>query len=329
MKKIYTLLILNFLFLVGAVAQTNTVTIADAPGGTISACGDVFSDSQGPGNGGTGNPYLNNENYTLTICPTPGNSYVNVNFFLWDVGAGDVLMVYDGNSTAAPLIGVYDTNNAPQQVIANPLINPSGCLTFVWTSDSAGVGAGWNSILSCEPACQEYAVDVDFGAHDTTGHDGFIDACQVDSIVLTAIGDYYNNDIWFHQSDSTTTYVWIFGDSSTVDTGAVFSLPIDTVGGAYRISLFAYDSLGCEPVEPLVFYVRVSTTPNFSNINFTPTICPFDQQELNIDILSEQWTNANDPFISGTTALPDGGGGSNPGIYNSTLTFNMFNAGAT
>lgn len=325
MRKLQITLTLIVLFIIGGLQSQNTVNMQN---GNVTACGDYFSDSQGPGNGGSGNPYLDNENYTLTICPTPGNSYVNVQFFLWNVGAGDVLMVYDGPNTSSPLIGVYDTNNAPQQVIATPSVNPSGCLTFVWTSDTAGVGAGWHAYLSCEPACQPYAVDVNFGNHDTTGNNGYIQACQIDTVTLTASGDYYNNDTWFHQSDSTTDFVWVFGDSSIVDTGAVFTLPIDTSGGAYRLSLFAYDSIGCEPDELKVFFILISTTPDFSNLSYDSVICPFDQQIITLDILPEEWTNSNDPFVSGTTALPDGNG-SQPGVYSSTLTFNMFNPGDT
>src|SRR5882672_3722128 len=69
-------------------------------------CGGTFTDD----NSGSSGWYNDNTNEVVTICPdTPGN-YVTVTFDSFSiVYFGDGLYVYNGSSTAAPIIpNVYD-----------------------------------------------------------------------------------------------------------------------------------------------------------------------------------------------------------------------------
>ena len=64
--------------------------------GTITTCSGTFSD-------GGGN-YSSNSNYTVTFC-SGSAANVNVSFSSFDLEDGwDHLLVYDGPSTASPLI---------------------------------------------------------------------------------------------------------------------------------------------------------------------------------------------------------------------------------
>ena len=111
------------------------------PSGTISTCTGTFYDS-----GGSGTAYKNNENKTVTFCPATATDYLTITFtsFALDVNF-DYLYVYDGSSTAAPLLGTYSANS-PGTVNS---LTAGGCLTFKFTSDGSVTAAGWAALISC------------------------------------------------------------------------------------------------------------------------------------------------------------------------------------
>src|SRR6218665_2373067 len=109
------------------------------PGGTINTCAGTFYD----GGGGSAN-YANNQNVTTTFCSNAGNC-LQVVFSSFNTELNyDFLYIYNGSSTAAPLIGTYTGVNSPGTIIAS-----SGCLTFRFTSDGSTVRAGWAATISC------------------------------------------------------------------------------------------------------------------------------------------------------------------------------------
>lgn len=102
-------------------------------------CTDTIWDMGGPSRN-----YYNNENYTFTIQPT-GASGVSLNFTQFDIETNyDYLYIYDGNSTASPLIGTYTGTSSPG------VVNSTGnALTLRFTSDGATVRPGFTAIQSC------------------------------------------------------------------------------------------------------------------------------------------------------------------------------------
>lgn len=102
-------------------------------------CTDTIYDMGGPSCS-----YFNNENYTYTIAPT-GATSVSLNFTSFSTEANyDTLKIYDGPSTASPLIGNYHGTNSPG------LINSSSpSLTLKWKSDGATVASGWRAVWNC------------------------------------------------------------------------------------------------------------------------------------------------------------------------------------
>ena len=110
------------------------------PGGTISTCTGNFYDTGGPLL-----PYTDNQNITTTICPDAAGQCVTVIFNSFDIESNyDYLSIYDGPSSASPLIGRYTGTNSPGTVTA-----ASGCLTFVFTSDFSVTPAGWSAAIAC------------------------------------------------------------------------------------------------------------------------------------------------------------------------------------
>ncbi|MDG5491488.1 T9SS type A sorting domain-containing protein [Psychroserpens sp. SPM9] len=118
-------------------------TVINMQNGNFAACEATFADS------GQNSAYGNNENFTMTICPEIEGSFIRLNFngFLTEFGE-DVLTIYNGDSTDAPIHGVYSGGNSPVLVNA---YNPSGCLTFNFVSNGDETFIGWNADITCVP----------------------------------------------------------------------------------------------------------------------------------------------------------------------------------
>ena len=114
-------------------------------------CGGNFYDS-----GTNTSNYSNNENINTTICPAVAGQQVTVNFSAFNTEAGaDLLKIYDNNSaTISSLIGTYSGTTSPGSITAT---NPTGCLTFVFTSNGFTTASGWASTITCAlpPSCQK------------------------------------------------------------------------------------------------------------------------------------------------------------------------------
>ncbi len=161
----------------------NLIHISDDPGQTVSTCGSLlgtnFVDSQADTSYMFGFPvsssYANNESYTKTICSS-NNENITFDFSAFDLGAGDVLEIYDGPDTSSPLITSATGSDSPGYVFSS-----GTCLTFVFTSDGSDVGAGWSASVNCENL-----LVMDDPATETTCGDVLYDSGMN--------GDYGNNE---------------------------------------------------------------------------------------------------------------------------------------
>ncbi|MBO4328999.1 MAG: carboxypeptidase regulatory-like domain-containing protein, partial [Bacteroidales bacterium] len=134
-----------------ASGQTETVTkrnyihVSEAynmENATVTTCNALFYD-----NGGPGNNYSHNCNYTMTFQPGNPDGIIEAVFESFQTENNyDFLYIYNGASTSASLIGTYSGNNSPGTVTAN---NNDGALTFRFTSDQSVNGAGWSAVIHC------------------------------------------------------------------------------------------------------------------------------------------------------------------------------------
>ena len=108
--------------------------------GSISTCSGTFYDS-----GGNAGNYANNENFTMTICSSVPGNCIRLNFTFFDLeNTFDEMTIYNGPTTASPLVGIFTGNVSPGLVTGS-----SGCLTIVFTSDAIVRAAGWEALVSC------------------------------------------------------------------------------------------------------------------------------------------------------------------------------------
>lgn len=83
-------------------------------------------------------------NYGTVPAPNWVFSSLQFNFTQFALGVGDTLFIYDGSTTAAPLIGAYNSVNNPGVIIST-----GRSLTFVFYSDGIadlnGLNMGWRA----------------------------------------------------------------------------------------------------------------------------------------------------------------------------------------
>jgi len=106
---------------------------------TDANCAGTFDDT-----GGSGAAYTGNEDYIYTIAPT-GASSVSMNFSSFNTENGfDSLYIYDGNSTAAALIGSYTGTTSP-----GSFTSTGNAVTLHFISDPFVNNAGFVSTWNC------------------------------------------------------------------------------------------------------------------------------------------------------------------------------------
>ena len=181
-------------------------------------CDDIFYDS-----GGFSENYNNNE-VTETLVCADGCLDLTATFSTVDIetatsggsdntGCWDYLTIYDGDNTSADVLGNYcgedsgggDKSNVPANdldegdVISTSPSNLSGCLLFVFKSDTNTTEAGFEATFSCCPIVPVTFVgfDVLAGANDIFLHwataseiqnKGFYIERSLDAIDFQSIG---------------------------------------------------------------------------------------------------------------------------------------------
>lgn len=124
--------------------------------GTSSTCVGAFLDSGGQGASG----YGNNEDYTYTICPDAAGAAISLNFLTFNLSTAgaapiDFMTIYDGNSTAAPVLANWTGNAGQGQIVNASASNTSGCLTVVFHSNNTGSGV-FAASITCYQLCSPH-----------------------------------------------------------------------------------------------------------------------------------------------------------------------------
>ena len=137
----------------GAIAQPFPIF-----NGTASTCTGAFLDSGGQGASG----YSNNENYTYTLCPSTPGGAISLNFLTFTLSTAgaapiDFMAIYDGSSTAAPLLANWTGSAGQGQIVSASAGNATGCLTIVFRSNNSGTGVFAASITCYQPCIRPTA----------------------------------------------------------------------------------------------------------------------------------------------------------------------------
>ena len=300
-------------------------------GTSITDCNGTFYD---PG-GSTGN-YSDNQNLTTTICSDgTAGTHIRLSFSGADIAPGDALCFYDGQNLAAPLLSCQTDYNPGQPfLIQATAVNPTGCLTVSFVSNSSGTGTGWAAAISCVPSCQSILADlVSTNPAAVPVDTGWIDICPGERVFFAGKGEYLQNNFAYQQSDLTTTFEWNFGDGG-IAYGPNTSHRFDQPGG-YYVQLALTDQQGCRNTNLINQRIRVAAKPNFQLTGMLDqSICAGDTVALSANVAGNGnnqtllvTPNASSFAVEGSRsdslALPDG-----TGIpYETTIFFTEFSPG--
>ncbi|MFB6258575.1 MAG: PKD domain-containing protein [Flavobacteriales bacterium] len=288
--------------------------------GSDTTCSGSFYDS-----GGGASTYGNNETFVYTLCPNNSGD-IEVEFPMFDVEGGfDELCIYDGPTTGATQLGCFSNNNSLLgQTISATNSNSSGCLTFEFTSDGSVTLDGWEANVSCAYPCQVVDPVIDSVDPGVNSSSGYVEICPGDQVTFWGDANYPNNDSLYHQANSTSTFVWNWGDG-TSDTGQVVSRPYNSAG-IYEVSLTVIDSNGCVSGAPASQTVMVAPEPSFDGTGpVLDSICLGGTNSLIGTVSPDTIYETCTPPVADTTALPDGNGVS----YTSAITVDCYNSGQT
>jgi gliding motility-associated-like protein len=259
--------------------------------------------------GGRRGDYTANQTSTAIFCPSISTDKMEMNFSSMNLGPGDTLSVYDGDSSSAPLLLTITGNTVPPLFRASAA-NTSGCLTFVFTSNGSGNGAGWAAQRGCFNPCQ--AISPVVLTTPPISPDGILRVCQDQQID-------FNGTANFSMDGTGATYEWDLDDGAGIRSGqnVTTRYPIE---GVYFVQFIVTDATGCQDREEIDLVVQVSTDPEFNSVPADTDICLGETTTITGDAMSTQFQVQVAPPVAGTTFLPDGSGVS----YNTCINVDLF-----
>ena len=280
-----------------------------------------------------GGNYTPNFDDTITFCPdlTQGTK-VSIGFatnigYEFDIHPTDTLYIYDGPTTAGPLLNAANSGTNPtgfncQASFEN---NPSGCLTVRFKTDGAGDGTGWIAKVKCGNLSQPYYPHLEaFVNGDPLNRldpidTGYVNVCLGDSILFVAkpLFPYALESTGFGYSQNLTNvnYSWTVSSVGPlgVNNDSVWFVP--TARQGYFIDLKMTDQF--PQLLGITAKVRVSILPSFATAGpIEDTICigtpdiliggVTPQDTAGVDVPGGEFSIGGS--FAGLTFLPDGTG---------------------
>ncbi|MCS6917966.1 MAG: CUB domain-containing protein [Chitinophagales bacterium] len=227
---------------------------------SVTTCGGTFYDS-----GGSGANYSDNANLTMTFTSSNGEC-LTFTFTSFHTQAGnDILTIYDGPNTSAPVIGNFSGTKSPGTIVSS-----TSSLTFKFVSNGSNNKSGWAATITCAPCGTIYLLNTP-ATHNTC--DGlFYDAggssanygpnLNVTQTFCSSLGNcaqfvFYNLDIgsgdtlWVYDGPNTASPLFTLY-TNTTSTPPVFLSSTGCITFAFKSNAFGANAgwsaaIGCAP----------------------------------------------------------------------------------
>jgi gliding motility-associated-like protein len=273
---------------------------------SITDCGAFLVDD-----GYSSADYSANQNSVSTICSdgSEASNLVNLYFTVFDLGSGDVLNIYDGNSTSAALIGSYSGNDL--QSVDVTASSGNGCLTVEFISNNDANVGNFSASISCGTPC------VKPWAIATSSEASPIKLCVGETI------SFDGSTSTFGPGNAFASAVWDFGDGNTSTDWPSATHSFSEPGG-YSIQLSITDDNGCTNANVIDLIAYVSTTPEVNISSSTNSECLGTEINLSADVTPTTWTNIPQADFGAALWVPD----DQSGCFNHDLAFSHFTPGA-
>lgn len=261
-----------------------------------SVCARLLSDS-----GGEFGDYSNNDNYTVTMCSGTAQ-FASLIFSLIDLGAGDQIQIYNGPSTASPIL---TTITSAQNGTSPSVWGGETCITVRFISDGATVGQGFMAEMNCHNnltinaqdgntltnVCGQSIYDSGYTGNYGNNENYTVTVCaapgQVPQIrfnrLFLAAGDQLN---FYDATTGEVIYTAVNGDNGA--TTYLFGLPVTeglTVTGLSQCMEIEFISNGSGTNEGFIGAITCPTLPvgcngnpaASDNMNTATLICDFSE----------------------------------------------------
>jgi len=243
-----------------AIIENNTITKTVYNAGTdvlmgskanVTTCSAVFTD------GGTRYAnYADQITQVLTFIPGTTGSTINVNFTAFDVEQDyDYLYVYNGPTTASPLLGTFTGTTLPPSLTSTAV---NGELTFRFTSDVEVNEPGWVADITCisKPIVNDAAiasiVTPEVLGLKTSTHDITIRVTNLGPTALTNYPVFYQ----INDGAKVTDVVPDIAANATISFTFAVKADLSVVGATYTIKSgvdIADDNVTNDVREKIVF----------------------------------------------------------------------------
>ncbi len=278
-----------------------TFPINQHDGQTIETCSGTFVDSGGD----TLTAYGTNENFSLTFCSSEEeNPFLELEFLFFELGQGDMLHVYDGDSDQAPLIIQASNYDLDGEII----VSSGECLHFHFVSSPSDPGAGWYAPISCKTLCETFVAEI------IPDENTFKYCPETGNVSFSGSATYQGDNVDYDPTQFV--YEWTFGEETF--TGSQITIFLDEPA-AYPLTLSVEDPQN-DCIAQVTEIVLVGTVPSFDGtISTADTTCLADPFSLVGVVTPTIWTGFPTAVVE-TEAIPDGTGEH----YESSIVFDVF-----
>ncbi len=265
--------------------------------GNDNTCSGQFYDSGGLSGAG----YSANENKTYTLCPNGGTA-VKITFSAFNLDNKDTLIVHDGNSNTAAVLGKFTKDDLLGLTLGASTGNATGCLTFQFNSDNT-VNGFWEGTITCGNKCV-------FPTADITGSNKIIKLCPGNNLSL-------DGSTSIAGTGSISQYQWFTKKDTVVGSNYNTSFPSPA---GLNVELRVTNSSGCSNINKEQVQVWVSTPPVFTGTTGDTKACMNKQACFSGNVAGVNFKESVPKYNGGDLALPD-----QPGTcFSSTLNFKTF-----
>ena len=234
--------------------------------GTVVSCGFYFLDD-----GGALNAAADGAVFTQSFCPEDPGGDLTFSFISFALGAGDTLHLWHGPAAA----GIPDTSFTGNALWGTDVgneageDNPSGCLTWRFTSDASGP-SDWAALVTCDAPCARPVVSATATRLGDTAAVASVPSVPVELCLGESVSfDAGSSSI---AAPGTATWQWDFGDGTG---GLLGPAPQHAYAapGIYPVQLTVTDSSGCSSVNDIEITAHVAAPIDIDLAGLAPVVC--------------------------------------------------------
>ena len=173
----------------------------------------LISKSGNISDGSYGQDYQNAANCQWLISPSNAVS-ITLDFYTFNMQAGDTLYIYDGSNNSATLIGALSGNAIPSSIASS-----NGQIFIQFITDTQNTAAGWSAFYRSEYCDGLTVLSSPSGTiSDGSGFENYNDYTNCYWLITDSANNAINLDFTFFQTELSYDFVDVYDGSTTAAT---------------------------------------------------------------------------------------------------------------